>query len=190
VSHAVACILDSLTHWAHSWRPESAHVSTLVGMAQTRHQLQVARSYTVLCLDPWGMGRMVHVEVVHRSADCAAPLYALGVCNALDCVCHFANTNIDKDDFKCIGDQQLAGYGALRGCVVAVKRSQVSGSRPCSFANMMRPPLFLHHAQLWTNPQHDSLVSYQPAHPSSNTPGFAIRHPSSPIAAARIRPLT
>jgi hypothetical protein len=117
-------------------------------------------------------------------------IHALGVCNALDCVGHFGNTNIDRDDFECTGDQLFAGYGALRGCVVAVKRSQLSGSRPSSFANMMRPPLFLHHAQLWTNPQHNSLVSLQPPHPSSNAPESAIWRPIRPITAPRTRPLT
>jgi hypothetical protein len=54
----------------------------------------------------------------------------------------------------------------------------------------MRPPLFLHHAQLWTNPQHNSLVSSQPAHPSSNPLESAIWRSIRPITAPRTRPLT
>lgn len=34
LSLLVPCILNWLNDWAHSWRPESAHVSTLIGMHQ------------------------------------------------------------------------------------------------------------------------------------------------------------
>jgi hypothetical protein len=48
-------------------------------------------------------------------------MHALGVFNALGCVCHFGHTYIDRNGVGCIGDQQFARYGALRACVVAVK---------------------------------------------------------------------
>lgn len=109
--------------------------------------------------------------------------------NALSCLYNMSNTNIARKCFECIGDQQFVEFGALRGCVAAVKRFQIAGSRSCSFANMMRPPLFLHHAHLCTNPQHNLPVSPPPPHPSSRPPASAIWHPSCPTSATRTGPL-
>jgi hypothetical protein len=168
-----------------------AYVSTLIDTHQTQQQLMRARLcaiWRVLVIAT--TVKTVGVVVLCMSDRGGMSPYAQNVCHALDGVYHFANTTIDKNDFNGTGDQQFVEFGALRGCVVAVRRFQVSGSRPCSFANMMRPPLFLHHAQLCTNPQHGSLVSRPPAHQASNTPASALWHPSSPISAVRRRPLT
>jgi hypothetical protein len=168
-----------------------AYVSTLIGTHQTQQQLMRALLCAVWCVLVIAiMAKTVGVVVLCISGTGGMSPYAQNVCNALDGVCHFTNTNIYKNDFNGKGDQQFVDFGALRGCVVAVRRFQVSGSRPCSFANMMRPPLFLHHAQLCTNPQHGSLVSPPPAHQASNTPASALWHSSSPISAVRLRPLT
>jgi hypothetical protein len=65
---------------------------------------------------------------------------------------------------------------------VVVSRSQVSGSRSCSFANDA--------SLLSANPHNHVLVSPQPSHPSSDAPGPSIRPVYGLVAVMRIRPLT
>jgi hypothetical protein len=46
LSRCVVCILDWLNDWAHNWRPESLHDPTMIGMHQTKYQIEkIARPH-------------------------------------------------------------------------------------------------------------------------------------------------